>query len=68
LVAVGVVLGLVAAILVAPMASALLYEVAPSDPLSMAAAAIFVVLVAALATLIPATRAARVDPAIALRE
>ena len=68
LVAMGVVIGLVAAILVAPMASALLYGVAPSDPLSMAAAAILVVLVAAVAALIPATRAARVDPAIALRE
>ena len=39
LVGIGVVLGLAAAILVAPMASALLYGVAPSDPLSMAAAA-----------------------------
>jgi hypothetical protein len=68
LVGVGVVLGLAAAILVAPMASALLYGVAPSDPLSMCAAAILVVLVAALAALIPATRAARVDPAVALRE
>jgi predicted permease len=68
LVGVGVVLGLVAAILVTPMASALLYGVAPSDPLSMAAAAIFVILIAALAALIPAMRAARVDPAIALRQ
>lgn len=68
LVGIGVVLGLAAAILVAPMASALLYGVAPSDPLSMAAAAILVVFVGALAALIPATRAARVDPSVALRQ
>ncbi|MEI9972539.1 MAG: ABC transporter permease [Ignavibacteriota bacterium] len=68
LVAVGVALGLAGALLLAPMASALLYGVAPSDPLSMAAAAALVTLVAAIAALIPATRAARVDPAIALRD
>src|SRR5208283_1693988 len=68
LVAVGVALGLAAAFLLAPLASALLYGVGPADPASMAAAAALVALVAALAAFIPAARAARVDPAIALRE
>jgi len=68
LVGVGVVLGLAAAFLLAPLAGTVLYGVGPADPLSMAAAAVLVALVAALAALIPAARAARVDPAIALRE
>ena len=68
LVAIGVVLGLAAALLLAPMAGAVLYGVGPSDPLSMVVAALLVALVAALAAFIPAARAARVDPAVALRE
>jgi hypothetical protein len=68
LVAIGVALGLAAAFLLSPLASALLYGVGPADPLSMAAAGLLVALVAALAAFIPAARAARVDPAEALRE
>jgi len=47
---------------------ALLYGVAPRDPLSMAAAAVLMCAVAAAATVIPARRATRVEPAVALRE
>jgi hypothetical protein len=68
LVAIGVVLGLAGALLLAPMASALLYGVGPSDPASLAVAAALVALMAALAAFVPAARAARVDPAVALRE
>jgi predicted permease len=68
LVAVGVALGLAGALVLAPMASALLYGVGPTDPASLAAAAALVALVAAFAALVPAARAARVDPAVALRE
>jgi putative ABC transport system permease protein len=68
LVAAGVALGLAGALLAAPLANSLLYGVGPADPASMIAAAVFVTLVAALAALIPATRAARVDPADALRQ
>jgi ABC-type lipoprotein release transport system permease subunit len=50
------------------MAGALLYNVGPSDPASLVAAAGLVALVAAFAALVPAARAARVDPAVALRE
>ncbi len=68
LVAVGVALGLGGALLLAPMAGALLYGVGPADPGSLAAAAGVVALVAALAAFVPAARAARVDPAVALRD
>ena len=68
LVAVGVALGLGGALLMAPMAGALLYGVGPADPGSLAAAAGVVALVAALAAFVPAARAARVDPAVALRD
>jgi ABC-type antimicrobial peptide transport system permease subunit len=68
LVAIGVALGLAAAFVLAPLAGALLYGVGPADAAAMIAAAVLVALVAALAAFIPAARAARVDPAIALRE
>ncbi|WP_031497976.1 ABC transporter permease [Bryobacter aggregatus] len=44
-----------------------LYGLAPTDPLAFAAATGILVLVAILATAIPALRAARVDPLVALR-
>jgi putative ABC transport system permease protein len=68
LVGIGLALGLAGALLLAPLAGALLYNVGPSDPASMMAAAALVALVAAVAALVPAARAALVDPAIALRE
>jgi predicted permease len=68
LVAIGVALGLAGALVLAPMASAILYGVGPTDPASLAAAAALVALVASLAALVPAARASRVDPAVALRE
>jgi ABC-type lipoprotein release transport system permease subunit len=46
----------------------LLYGVAPSDPRSLAAAAVFVALVAAVAIAIPVTRATHIEPAAALRQ
>jgi len=68
LVAIGVAIGLGGALLLAPMAATLLYGVGPSDPASMIAAAALVATVAAVAAFVPAARAARVDPAVALRE
>jgi hypothetical protein len=46
----------------------LLYGVAPSDPRSFTAAAVFVALVAAVAIAIPVARATRIEPAAALRQ
>jgi putative ABC transport system permease protein len=68
LVAVGVALGLCGALLAGPLAASLLYGVGAADPEALTAAAAIVTVVAILAALIPAARAARVDPAVALRE
>jgi ABC-type lipoprotein release transport system permease subunit len=47
--------------------SSLLFHVKPEDPLTFGAVALLIVMTAALATLIPACRAARTDPARTLR-
>jgi putative ABC transport system permease protein len=63
----GLVIGLGAALLSGGVLTSLLYEVKPSDPVTLAAVAAVLVLVAALASYLPARRAARVDPIIAMR-
>jgi predicted permease len=68
LVGAGVAAGLAAAWEAAPVIQSVLYGVAPTDGISLAAAAAFVLLVSALATAIPALRATRVEPALALRD
>jgi putative ABC transport system permease protein len=50
------------------MLSGLLYELRPIDPLTLAAMAILFFVVSAAALTLPAWRAARVDPALALRQ
>jgi putative ABC transport system permease protein len=64
----GMVLGLGAAAAAAQWMRALLYGVAPSDPTALAAAAVFVALVAAAAIAVPVARATHVEPAAALRQ
>ncbi len=63
----GVVAGLAAAAATARVLATLLFEVQPMDPATYAAAAAFLVLVALLASAIPAWRATRVAPVSALR-
>jgi ABC-type antimicrobial peptide transport system permease subunit len=66
-VAIGVVLGLVAALAAGRLVAALLYGVTPHDPPVLAGAALVLMAVGAAASLVPSWRAARVDPVIALR-
>jgi predicted lysophospholipase L1 biosynthesis ABC-type transport system permease subunit len=63
----GLVVGLGAALAAAQWMRSLLYSVAPSDPRSLAAAAVVVTLVAAVAIAIPLARATHIEPAAALR-
>ena len=67
-VSIGLVIGFAAAMASGRVIAALLYNVTPQDPLSVGAAVIFLTATTILAALIPAVRAARVDPMIALRE
>ncbi len=63
----GELIGLGAALGAAQLLKSLLFNVAPRDPLPYAAVALLLVLMALAATLIPARRAASVDPMQALR-
>jgi putative ABC transport system permease protein len=67
LAAIGIVIGLVLAGAAMPAARTLLYKVSPFDPLTFSAVAVFLGGVAFLASFLPARRALRIDPVIALR-
>lgn len=64
---VGIVLGIVGAYAVTRLISSMLFGVAPADPLTFVAVAGVFVIVACLASYLPARRAATVDPIIAMR-
>jgi len=64
---IGVALGLIAAALVSSVLKSLLFGVAPNDPLTFVVVPVVLLSVSALACYIPAVRAARVDPTVALR-
>jgi predicted permease len=67
LLTVGVVLGLLLAVIATSGARSLLYGLGPTDPLSLVGAAIFLAIVALAASFWPAYRATRHDPMKALR-
>ena len=67
LAAVGIVLGLIGAFALTRLMQSLLYEVRPNDPVTFVAVAAAVLLIALLASVLPARRATRVSPTIALR-
>jgi putative ABC transport system permease protein len=60
-------LGLIAALVLTRLMASLLFGVSPSDPMTLGLVAVILALVALAACYIPARRAARVDPVIALR-
>jgi predicted permease len=64
---IGVVAGLALAAFGTPLARSLLYNVSPFDPFTFIVVSMFLLSVAVLASSIPARRATRVDPLVALR-
>jgi len=67
LAAIGVAIGIPVALALVRLIRAIFYGVDPHDPLTMIGAVVLMLTVAALAAWIPARRAAKVDPMVALR-
>jgi ABC-type antimicrobial peptide transport system permease subunit len=67
MVVIGVVLGIPLALLGSHFSSSMLFGLKTTDPISMAVAVLLLAAVALLACLLPARRAAKVDPMVALR-
>ena len=63
----GVAVGLAAALACTRVLGSLLFEVTPTDPLTLGVVACLLLAVAVAATLWPARRATKVDPMVALR-
>jgi putative ABC transport system permease protein len=64
---IGLALGLAAAYLGTRLMQQFLYEISPTDPVSLGTACVLLLAIGALASWLPARRAAAVDPLIALR-
>jgi putative ABC transport system permease protein len=67
LMAIGVAIGTVGALALTRVMAGLLYEVRPTDAVTFAGAALLLAALAVGASLIPAWRATRIDPLVALR-
>jgi len=63
----GIALGLLGAFVVTRWLQSQLFEVSPTDPLTLVAVSVLLILVSLAACWIPARRATRIDPVIALR-
>ena len=64
----GLMVGLLAALALGRVVSTFLFETPPADPVVLLSVAAILALAGALASYVPALRAARVDPAVSLRE
>lgn len=67
LVLTGIVIGLLFSFVATQMASSLLFELKPNDPLTITLATLLLIIVATVAGCLPARRATKVDPLVALR-
>jgi putative ABC transport system permease protein len=67
LVAIGIVAGIPAVFAVSRFAQSLLFKLSPMDPLSLVLAGVVMLVVALIAAYLPARRATKVDPLVALR-
>jgi predicted permease len=65
---IGVVIGLIGAVLLSSSMTTLLFNVKPTDPAVYAAVSLVLIAVALLASYLPARRASKIDPLIALRD
>jgi len=63
----GAAIGLICALIVAHLMASVLYDIRPADPLTFAGVALVFVFVALVACYLPARRATKVDPMVALR-
>jgi ABC-type antimicrobial peptide transport system permease subunit len=64
----GLAAGLAAALVLTQLMQTLLFDVRPTDPATLGGVAATITAVAAVASLIPAWRATRVDPVVALKD
>jgi predicted permease len=67
IVAIGILAGIPAAMGMGRLISSQLYGLSPRDPITLAIAAVLLLIVCVLASYLPARRAARIDPMVALR-